>query len=208
MYPSHLLVLGLGFLAQLVACIPADITDVPIDTVEISDGRKLPVANTLLWEGPAFADGPNVTLSGAPESIYKQLLDINPKYDAWDMPGHAERAAELGFTRNGTTLNPARALDKRQWGEVICGFSFFDAYWVPHCEANFNYLRILGGSCYAVPLACTRVSPCNECAFYFCDKDMAYIHATCGGITSYSSNGRRVFGGHETQLISGINRPC
>ncbi|KAK0643280.1 hypothetical protein B0T16DRAFT_391830 [Cercophora newfieldiana] len=179
MHLFHSLAVWLVFVSQLAAGIPADTAT---EEVEISDGRRLSVVDTLMWMGPVFADGPNITLSGTPESVYKQLLKINPKYNAWDMPGYAEQATKLGLSRNGM-VNAARGLESRQWGEVVCGHSDGNTIWdVDGCNLNWSYLVDLGGGCYAVPSSCTRVAPCRTCRFYFCDKTGNGIWGACVNI--------------------------
>ena len=112
--PPHIYLIA----SPQVASIPAE-SSKAINELEPSDGPNLPIVNTIQWMGPAFPTGPKITLSGTPESIYKQLLKINPKYDAWDMPGNAENAAKRGVTRDGTT-NATKALETRQFREVRC----------------------------------------------------------------------------------------
>ncbi|KAK5659017.1 hypothetical protein OQA88_1104 [Cercophora sp. LCS_1] len=194
MHLPRFVAIGLAFTSRLGSCAPQAETQ----ELEVSDGRKLPVVGTLQWQGPAFPDGPNITLSGTPESVHGGLLKVNPKYDAWDMPGYAEEAARLGLSRIGA--GDPNTLEARQWGEVVCGNSAFNVVWGLDCEMNYNYLRLLGGGCFA---------------FYFCDKtgngiwgaclniaqDMAHIYGICAGFSITGGNGRRVFGGHETQLI-------
>ncbi len=60
----------------------------------------------LMFKGPAFPGGENVTLSGSAEDIYKQLLEINPNYaadnhvddvDADEKRGLEARQGPVGF---------------------------------------------------------------------------------------------------------------
>ncbi|KAJ3940776.1 hypothetical protein N0V92_013900, partial [Colletotrichum tropicale] len=61
--------------------------------------RDIENAVPLTFIGQAFIDGPNVTLTGTAETIYHQLLEINPAYNEWDFPEYRERMGALGFTK-------------------------------------------------------------------------------------------------------------
>ena len=79
----------------------------PTEGSELVKSADLPAVD-LTFQGPAFPDGPNVTLTGTAKDVYEQLLAINPEYDAWQMPGYAEKMAQLGVTKDDLEALKAR----------------------------------------------------------------------------------------------------
>ncbi len=66
----------------------------------------------MTFAGHAIVGGPNVTLTGTAQSIYEQLLEINPSYNPWAFPKYREQMARKGFTQD----NFADALSGPQRG--------------------------------------------------------------------------------------------
>jgi hypothetical protein len=53
----------------------------------------------MVVTGPVFVGGPDVTFTGTAESVYHQILELNPNYNAWDFPEYQKKMAERGVTR-------------------------------------------------------------------------------------------------------------
>lgn len=45
-----------------------------------------PNAVPLIFDGPITPNGPNITLTGTVESVYTQILALNPSYNPWEFP--------------------------------------------------------------------------------------------------------------------------
>lgn len=54
----------------------------------------------LEFHGAITPGGPEVHLSGTAETIYKQVLELNPEYDPWQFPEHVEYMKSLGITKD------------------------------------------------------------------------------------------------------------
>lgn len=69
------------------------------------------------FTGPLVVGGPNVTITGSAESIYKQIKTKNPAYDAWEFPEYQERMAAKGIKRGERhgVSKKTNSLTKRQW---------------------------------------------------------------------------------------------
>lgn len=61
------------------------------------------------FHGPITPGGPDVSLSGTVDTIYNQVLELNPDYDAWEFPDHVEYMTSLGISKN-TTDDEATAI--------------------------------------------------------------------------------------------------
>lgn len=64
------------------------------------DEAKRESSPTIVFTGPVFADGPNVTLTGTAKSISEQISELNPDYDPWASPDYKERMESMGFTKD------------------------------------------------------------------------------------------------------------
>lgn len=70
----------------------------------------------MVFKGPAFVGGPNITLSGTSKSVYEQLLKINPKYDPWAFPDYQKKMGAMGFAKGMDFPETANSkLIKRGW---------------------------------------------------------------------------------------------
>jgi hypothetical protein len=83
------------------------------------DQETTKTAASMVVTGPVFVGGPDVTFTGTAESVYHQILELNPDYNAWDFPEYQEKMAERGVTREAyeTTGISKRSnvLSKRDW---------------------------------------------------------------------------------------------
>lgn len=59
--------------------------------------------------GPVRVGGENVTLTGTAQSVYAQILKMNPEYSAWDFPEYKSRMNAQGITEE----NRGRLLQSR-----------------------------------------------------------------------------------------------
>jgi hypothetical protein len=53
----------------------------------------------MVVTGPVFVGGPDVTFTGTAESVYHQILALNPDYNAWDFDDYVSMMAERGVSR-------------------------------------------------------------------------------------------------------------
>jgi hypothetical protein len=92
-------------------------------TAESIGEGKLPIGEMSFF-GPVIPGRPNVTLYGTAESIYKQVLELNPNHDPWDFPGYKEKMEARGISREsyGTTFDKRGQLDARQ--KSVCFINF------------------------------------------------------------------------------------
>ncbi|KAF6816039.1 secreted protein [Colletotrichum musicola] len=175
-------------------------------TAEEVAAADLPIVD-LEFTGPITVGGPNVTLSGTAESIYNQIMKLNPEYDGKDF-GSSEYDG----------LNE-RGLEARQ-GNFDCGWGGRIGNWHTQCIESLRYLRDLGTAwCGAARGACARVSCSHGCGMFLCNTHNAHLNVHCGDIqkdmTAISDNcgrslggqiwivnGRRIFGSHYTGLGS------
>lgn len=72
----------------------------------------------MVFTGPAVVGGPNITLTGSAKSIYFQMLEINPKYNANEFPEYRTKMAALGLPLNGTITLANRDNDLVKRGGV------------------------------------------------------------------------------------------
>jgi hypothetical protein len=68
----------------------------------------------MTFTGPLTVGGKNVTITGTVESVWAQILEKNPKYDAWEFPEYRERMEEQGITRE-SKRETDNELSKRDW---------------------------------------------------------------------------------------------
>ncbi|KAI8155858.1 hypothetical protein K4K49_006295 [Colletotrichum sp. SAR 10_70] len=149
--------------------------------------RDIDNAVPLTFIGQAFIDGPNVTLTGTAETIYHQLLEINPAYNEWDFPEYRERMGALGFTKESllefqhAPSADASKLRKRQHttcnpvGEEV-------GNWGLQCNEGLGYLGRLNGYCQA-PAGrggCARTSCSHGCGIFLCNDNPNPISVWCG----------------------------
>ncbi|KAF9879046.1 secreted protein [Colletotrichum karsti] len=147
--------------------------------------RSIDEAVPLTFIGQAFVDGPNVTLTGTAESIYNDLLAINPSYNEWDFPEYQERMTALGFTKESllelTHSGDASKLRKR--GHTTCNPSGDEVgNWGLQCNEGLGYLGRLNGYCQA-PAGrggCARTSCSHGCGIFLCNDNPNPISVWCG----------------------------
>ncbi|KAJ2890537.1 uncharacterized protein MKZ38_001721 [Zalerion maritima] len=119
----------------------------------------------LSFVGPAFRGGSNLTLYGTPESIYSQLLSINPNYDAdmqdlepVDGSSTPADAPEGGFVRG----------DQDRWPILHCNHARRADY--KRVKQGIKYLRKIKGECYLPAKRCARLSCSWESAIWWCSN--------------------------------------
>ncbi|KAK4448322.1 hypothetical protein QBC34DRAFT_439080 [Podospora aff. communis PSN243] len=123
----------------------------------------------LLWMGSLTPGGSNMTLNGTAQSIYEQIVKLNPAYDASEHTEFAARSTELDVSH------------AKRSGTVNCNAGT----WVDfnaNCQEGLNYLRNLGGWCYTPPGSFARVSCSRGCGFYFCDTSGGGQWGLCANI--------------------------
>ncbi|KAF2010185.1 hypothetical protein BU24DRAFT_467660 [Aaosphaeria arxii CBS 175.79] len=167
-------------------------------TREEAQSLGLPIVD-LEWTGQVVEGGPTVTLTGTAQSIYEEILKINPDFKSDEVE---ERGLE------------ARQSD----GTIQCGNAPYVTNYNRQCGEGISYLRRLGGGngmCGTPAGVCTRVSCSNNCGMYLCSNsaksvrcnsianDIEWISSRCGRTVNgvWQSRGRLVFrDGHATEL--------
>lgn len=133
---------------------------------------------TMTYEGPLRVNGPSVKLSGTVESIYSQILKLNPNFDSEKfpaIPGPTDTTLgdddEIGG--NNKTLDAARDKPfglncKCDGNRAPSGAKVYD---------GINYLLRLPGKCgiFSGPSVCTRVSCSHHNAIYACNDVSALL---------------------------------
>ncbi|KAF3102799.1 hypothetical protein TWF569_011757 [Orbilia oligospora] len=142
-------------------------------------------APPITFTGPAVPGGPDVTITGTVEVIFKKLHEMNPKYDPWEFPEYQEKMAQQGLSKNSTLEARGDKLQKRRRIECnIAGKKVGN--WLTQCGEGVRYLRNLNGYCgapkgYAGP-ACARVSCSNNCGIFLCNENNKPIKVFCGNL--------------------------
>ncbi|KAK4213210.1 hypothetical protein QBC37DRAFT_464315 [Rhypophila decipiens] len=170
--------------ATLVAAHPSPSID-PRAAAAAAGAAELAGDNEMFFVGQAVPGGPQVTLIGTAESIYKQVLELNPAYDPTAFPEWREHnpngvAADLQSAN--VTSEATGPLVKRDG--LICDVGErISNPWLG-CGEGYNYLRDLNGYCGA-PAGwggCSRVSCSNNCAVRLCNDNPFPISVWCGNL--------------------------
>ncbi|KAK5655283.1 hypothetical protein OQA88_5850 [Cercophora sp. LCS_1] len=162
----------------------------------------------MTWTGPLSPNSTTTTtLHGTAESIYHQILALNPSYDL------------LSFPDNDPATLSTPSLHRRD-GQVICSYINTIKYWGNECGEGYGYLRNLGGGnalCTTPAHSCARVSCSWGCGMFLCSKvnqeirvlcrdvaaDMYRIYMDCRDFDAKDNviaAGRIEFAGHTTRL--------
>ncbi|POR37950.1 Uncharacterized protein TPAR_01853 [Tolypocladium paradoxum] len=112
----------------------------------------------VFWDVQAFPDGPTLTLNGTIQEMHRQLLEINPDYDA-------------DFNR---TAVATRDLEKRTdftGSQVVCSQDLYGPIGEDPYHDGINYLRGHSGQPHLPPgpQACGRVSCSYGTGIYICN---------------------------------------
>ncbi|KAF9870231.1 secreted protein [Colletotrichum karsti] len=132
---------------------------------EVKDGL-LPLSD-MIFTGLITSGGPNVTLSGPAESIYKQILALNPDFDS------------LGSGVD------ERGLEARQ-GNVNCQTGAAVESYYSSCAGSISHLLALGTSyCSVAASTCARVA-CSSpnCSMYLCNNQFSQVSVYCRDIAA------------------------
>ncbi|KAI9369596.1 hypothetical protein BJX61DRAFT_545413, partial [Aspergillus egyptiacus] len=104
----------LSTIAALTATATA--SALPSKGYHVAQARDVDIASVsdLVFTGPVYPGGPNITLTGTAQSIYEQLRKENPEYNAWAFPEYRERMAAMGITEETQLMTlEGRDLSKR-----------------------------------------------------------------------------------------------
>ncbi|KAL2073310.1 hypothetical protein VTL71DRAFT_10634 [Oculimacula yallundae] len=182
--------------------------------------------SSLEFVGPIFPGGLNVTLFGTAQSVYEQIMALNPSYNVFDFPANTKDLEADGITRENIksitdiSTTPAvtvRSILSRQDG-INCGIREKTLYY-ERCTEGYYYLRNLGSaSCGAAANSCSRVSCSNHCGIWLCAKksaktvrcgsiaqDVVSIAAKCMQKDPYgktTAHGRKAFSSHNVEFGS------
>ncbi|KAK0627460.1 hypothetical protein B0T14DRAFT_136366 [Immersiella caudata] len=177
-------------LAASTVALPSAYEVKPID--ELSSNTPL---GTMKWIGPLSPDSnTTTTLYGTAESIYRQILSLNPSYSPWDFGDFRAEMAAKGITRDTMEArsnakqalqspNPAAAVLKRdpEWFDCNAG----SWVWFEHCNEPLDTMRRLGGGgaqCAVEGGKCTRFACAWTCGLYLCSRTGGYVAVECAGI--------------------------
>ncbi|KAF3163313.1 hypothetical protein TWF788_001598 [Orbilia oligospora] len=138
-------------------------------------------APPITFTGPAVPGGPDVTITGTVEVIFKKLHEMNPKYDPWEFPEYREELARRGLSKN-NALEARGKLEKRRRIECNIPGEKVGNWWI-QCSEGTGYLRRMNGYCgapkgYAGP-ACARVSCSHGCGIFLCHENKHPIKVPC-----------------------------
>ncbi|KAF3229272.1 hypothetical protein TWF106_004191 [Orbilia oligospora] len=105
-------------------------------------------APPITFTGPAVPGGPDVTITGTVEVIFKKLHEMNPKYDAWEFPEYQEKMAQRGLSKNSALEARGGKLEKRR--RIECNIAGEKVpNWLTQCGEGAGYLRRMNGYCGA-----------------------------------------------------------
>ncbi|KAF8461498.1 hypothetical protein BDZ91DRAFT_851006 [Kalaharituber pfeilii] len=125
----------------------------------------------LVFIGEVAEDGKNVTLRGTAESIYKQILEINPHYNPWDFKQYREHHEKQ--EKRDTTFRERVTPDDRQIfkrATYTCDVTWAHAE-TKHIVSGYKYLYSLNGHCYAEAGRCARVSCSYNAGITICNAN-------------------------------------
>ncbi|KAK5651594.1 hypothetical protein OQA88_11867 [Cercophora sp. LCS_1] len=194
------------------AATPSDVAPAAKVKESNDDLPDLPIVDGISWMGPVVLGGPNVTLFGTAESIYNQIIKLNPKYDVWDIPYYVEQMAARNITRE----SQEKALQTRQSVIKTCTYTPSLFLQWDQCSEGWYYLNSLGGYCWAGPWSCARVSCSHACGMFLCSRtntggwgscalvadDMWWIWNACNSV---KGQGHWIYSGHSTELKFNIS---
>ncbi|KAF3274581.1 hypothetical protein TWF970_007842 [Orbilia oligospora] len=140
-------------------------------------------APPITFTGPAVPGGPDVTITGTVEVIFRKLHEMNPKYDPWEFPDYQEKMARQGLSKNSTLEARSDKLEKR--GRTKCNVSGKEVgNYITQCAEGVRYLRQLNGYCGAPKgyAGCSRVSCSHNCGIFLCNDNNKPIKVWCGNL--------------------------
>ncbi|KAH8714870.1 hypothetical protein GQ44DRAFT_829905 [Phaeosphaeriaceae sp. PMI808] len=131
----------------------------------------------MVWTGPVFKGGPNVTLTGDAESIMNQIIALSPDYVPEDS------AIALGLI-NGTTLLPKGVLNKR---ETYSCHGLEPAV-TGAIDKAITDLANLGGYCGTSPGTCARMTCTEDSGTFICSELNTGVSLPCYDVAVYLYN--------------------
>ncbi|KAF1998832.1 hypothetical protein P154DRAFT_535932 [Amniculicola lignicola CBS 123094] len=127
----------------------------------------------MLWTGPVFKGGPNVSLNGDAESIWNQIIALNPQYDPEDS------AMALGLTTGNISARDD-LLSKRQSSCNGLEAALSNVIW-----GAITHLKLLGGYCGAAGGTCARMTCAEDSGTFICAETSANANTPCADTALY-----------------------
>ncbi|KAK4448450.1 hypothetical protein QBC34DRAFT_381361 [Podospora aff. communis PSN243] len=133
----------------------------------------------LVFTGRIEADGPNVTLSGDAQSIYNQILELNPNYDPTVFPEYIANQ-QIAADAMARKRSDAGALFKRD--RIECGHGERISQSDLACPPQLRMLNNIQGLCEVGARACARTACGNQCGVWLCNDNTFPVGVWCPNI--------------------------
>ncbi|KLU92896.1 hypothetical protein MAPG_11848 [Magnaporthiopsis poae ATCC 64411] len=165
--------------SQLLACVA---TLARLGLAATLPERVAKASNEMTWKGPVFPGAESIELHGDAQSIYDQIIAINPNYapeDSAEALGWIgdDASAGSGVSVLSTTANTISTLASRATCKAMGTGQFLSI------REGYRRLAQLGGNCGTPARECRRMT-CNSpnSATYICSEQDAFTDVACAKV--------------------------
>ncbi|KAK4450852.1 hypothetical protein QBC34DRAFT_459116 [Podospora aff. communis PSN243] len=155
------------FFSALITSMPSGLS-IRQDNGEFDDLTIKP----MTFIGPVEVGRPNVTFTGDAQSIYDQILRVNPNYDPSAFPGHEETQSITEAALAKRTLSKRDNIVCMQHGNMIFQSDLA-------CLPQLIMLDNIKGYCMVDARACVRTACGDSCGIWLCNNNYVPIGVDC-----------------------------